>query len=79
MKLKMERCPLFLLGKRQKKFIRMKYKFDSCGEFNTPMLASGLLIYTSQFKKDCRKLINQNVINEIDTIINRLLNGEKLS
>ncbi|MGP1510725.1 MAG: type II toxin-antitoxin system YafQ family toxin [Treponema lecithinolyticum] len=40
----------------------MKYKFD----------------YTTRFKKDYRKLINQSVIDEVDTVIEKLLNGSPL-
>ena len=34
--------------------------------------------YTSQFKKDYRKLKNQAIITEVDSVINKLLNDEKL-
>ena len=34
--------------------------------------------YTSQFKKDYRKLKNQAIIAEVDSVINKLLNDEKL-
>lgn len=40
----------------------MKYKFD----------------YTTQFKKDYRKLMNQCVLNEVDMIIEKLLTGKPL-
>ncbi|QTQ17042.1 type II toxin-antitoxin system YafQ family toxin [Treponema parvum] len=40
----------------------MKYKFD----------------YTTRFKKDYRKLIDQSVIDEVDTVIEKLLNGKLL-
>ena len=33
--------------------------------------------YTSQFKKDYRKLKNQAIIAEVDSVINKLLNDEK--
>ena len=34
--------------------------------------------YTTRFKKDYRKLINQSVIDEVDTVIEKLLNGSPL-
>lgn len=34
--------------------------------------------YTTQFKKDYRKLKNQAIITEVDSVINKLLNDEKL-
>ena len=40
----------------------MKYKFD----------------YTTGFKKDYRKLMNQCVIIEVDTVIEKLLTGKSL-
>lgn len=40
----------------------MKYRFD----------------YTSKFKKDYRKLSKQSIIDEVDTVIKKLLDGEKL-
>ena len=40
----------------------MKYKFD----------------YTTQFKKDYRKLMNQCVLNEVDIVIEKLLTGKPL-
>ena len=42
--------------------VKMRYTFD----------------YTSQFKKDYRKLKNQAIIAEVDLVINKLLNDEKL-
>ncbi|QTQ11013.1 type II toxin-antitoxin system YafQ family toxin [Treponema parvum] len=40
----------------------MKYKFD----------------YTNQFKKDYRKLTNQSIIDEVDSVIDKLLNNKPL-
>ena len=40
----------------------MKYKFD----------------YTTQFKKDYRKLMNQCVLNEVDMVIEKLCISRKL-
>ncbi|WP_428769500.1 type II toxin-antitoxin system YafQ family toxin [Treponema sp. HNW] len=40
----------------------MKYRFD----------------YTSKFKKDYRKLSKQSIIDEVDTVIKKLLDGETL-
>ena len=40
----------------------MKYRFE----------------YTTKFKKDYRKLMNQCVITEVDTVIEKLLTGKPL-
>ena len=50
------------MGRSKKKLDAMKYKFD----------------YTTQFKKDYRKLMNQCVLNEVDMVIEKLLTGKPL-
>ncbi|WP_342662174.1 type II toxin-antitoxin system YafQ family toxin [Treponema maltophilum] len=50
------------MGRSKKKLDAMKYKFD----------------YTTQFKKDYRKLMNQCVLNEVDIVIEKLLTGKPL-
>ena len=56
------RKPFCFLGRSKKKLDAMKYKFD----------------YTTQFKKDYRKLMNQCVLNEVDMVIEKLLTGKPL-